>query len=92
MTRMYRTTEQIVRALRDAQAQINAGKTLQEVCRQLGVHVTTYYYWRNKFANMEISEVKRLKSLEKENGRLKKLVAELSLDNAILKEAVSGNY
>lgn len=92
MTRMYRTTEQIVRALRDAQAQINAGKTVQEVCRQLGIHVATYYYWRNKYGRMEISEVKRLKSLEKENGRLKKLIAELSLDNAILKEAVSGNY
>lgn len=92
MRRMYRTAEQMVKALRDAESQINAGKTVQDVCRQLGIHVATLYYWRKKYGRMEVCEVKRLKALEKENSRLKKLVAELSLDNTILKEAVSGNY
>jgi putative transposase len=92
MTRLYRSSEQMVKALRDAESQIAAGKTAKEVCRQMGIHITTLYEWRKKFGNMEVSDVKRYKAIDKENQRLKKLVADLSLDNSILKEALSVKY
>ena len=84
--------EQIVKLLRQAEAQIAAGKTVLEVCREMGISDMTYYNWRKSYGHMKVDQVKRLKDLEKENTQLKKLVADLSLDKAILKEALAGKY
>jgi transposase-like protein len=86
------SSEQIVKMLREAEAKIAGGKIIEEVCREMGVSEGTYYKWRKSYGQMKVDQVKRLKDLEKENGRLKKLVADLSLDNAILQEALSGKY
>jgi len=86
------TSEQIVKMLRDADAAIAAGGTVEQVCRNLGISDATYYTWRKKYGRMKVNELKRLKDLQKENAQLKKLVADLSLDKAILQEALSGNY
>jgi len=86
------SSEQIVKMLRDAEAKIAAGTTVETVCRELGVSEATYYKWRKSYGQLQVDQAKRLKDLEKENGRLKKLVADLSLDKAILQEALSGKY
>jgi len=86
------TPEQIVKLLRDADARIAGGRTVEQVCRDLGISDATYYTWRKNYGRMKVDQLKRLKELEKENAQLKKLVADLSLDKAILKEALSGNY
>ncbi len=65
---------------------------VDHICKELGVSDATYYKWRKEYGHMRLDKVKQLKKLQKENGRLKKLVADLSLDKAILKEALSGNY
>jgi putative transposase len=83
--------EQIVKLLRQVEAGQAEGKTVEEMCRTLGVGESTYHRWKNTYGGMKTDEVKRLKALERENERLKKLVAELSLDNHILKEAARGN-
>jgi len=71
---------------------LSQGKSVGEVCRQLNVSENTYYRWRREYGGLEIDQAKRLRELEKENQRLKKLVAEQALDNAILKEAARGNF
>jgi putative transposase len=86
------TAEQIIHHLREAEVLLSQGKTVGEVCRQLNVSENTYYRWRREYGGLEIDQAKRLKELEKENQRLKKLVAEQALDNAILKEAARGNF
>ena len=86
------TAEQIVKMLREADAKVADGSTVEQVCRDLGISDATYYSWRKKYGRMKVHEVKRLKELQKENVQLKKLVADLSLDKAILQEALSGNY
>ena len=91
MKRRY-TAEQIVKMLREADAKVAGGSTVEQVCRDLGISDATYYSWRKKYGRMKVHEVKRLKELQKENIQLKKLVADLSLDKAILQEALSGNY
>jgi transposase-like protein len=83
--------EQIVRLLRQVEAGQAEGKTVEEMCRTLGIGESTYHRWRNTYGGMKTDEVKRLKELERENERLKRLVAELSLDNQVLKEAARGN-
>ena len=85
------TAEQIVGKLREAELELARGRTIAEVVRKLGITDQTYYRWRQEFGGMTTAQVKRLKELERENGRLKKLVADLSLDNAILKEAAFPN-
>lgn len=92
MKRKYRKPEQIVGMLREVQAKQAAGGTVDQVCKQLGISEATYYHWRKQYGQMEPSQVKQLKSLQKENSRLKKLVADLSLDKAILQEALSGKF
>jgi transposase-like protein len=92
MRRKYHTAEQIVNKLRQADAQLASGGTLQEVCKQLGISDATYYNWRRQYGQMKLDQVKQLKSLQRENAQLKKLVADLSLDKAVLKEALRGNY
>ena len=83
--------EQIISKLREAEVLLSQGQTVAYASKQLGVSVQTYYRWRNEYGGMRTSQVRKLKDLEKENARLKKLVADLSLDKAILKEAISGN-
>ena len=86
------TPEQIINKLREAEIQVNQGITIGEASRKLGVAEQTYYRWRREYGGMRVDQAKRLKELEKENVRLKRLVADVSLDNAILKEAARGNF
>jgi len=86
------TPEQIINRLREAEIHINQGIPIAEASRKIGITQQTYYRWRKEYGGLRIEQAKRLKSLEKENARLKKLVADLSLDNAILKEAAEGNF
>ena len=83
---------QIINALRKAEVGIANGKRIKEVCRELGVSEQMYYRWRREYGGMKASQAKRLKELEKENQRLKRAVADLALDNLILKEASKGNF
>ena len=92
MKRKYRKPEQIVRLLREAEAKLAQGQSLDETCRQLAISDSTFYYWRKQYGKMDLDQVKRFKELQKENSRLKKLVADQALDIDILKEALSGNY
>jgi transposase-like protein len=84
--------EQIVKMLREAEAKVAEGQTVEGVCREMGVSDATYYNWRRTYGHLKVDQAKRLKDLQKENARLKKLVADLSLDKAILKEALEGKY
>ncbi len=92
MVRKNFAPEQIINKLREAEIHINQGISISEVSRKIGVTEQTYYRWRQEYGGLRIEQAKKLKSLEKENTRLKTLVADLSLDNAILKEAAEGNY
>jgi len=92
MKRKFHTPEQIVKKLREADAAVASGSTIEQVCKQLGISDATYYNWRKQYGQMKLDQVKQLKAVQKENARLKKLVAEQALDNAILKETLSGNY
>ncbi len=92
MGRKRYSPEQIINMLREAEVFQSKGSTVIEACRKLGISEQTYYRWRKDYGGMRVDQAKRLKELEKENARLKKLVAELSLDNDILKEAARGNF
>ncbi len=92
MARKGYTPEQIINKLRQTEALLSQGATIGEASRKVGVTEQTYYRWRKEYGGMRIEQAKRLKELEKENFRLKKLVADISLDNAILKEAARGNF
>jgi putative transposase len=92
MPRKGFTPEQIINRLRTAEVELSQGNTVAQVCKKLGVTEQTYYRWRKEYGGMRTEQVKRLKDLEKENARLKKLVADLSLDNEILKEVASGKF
>ena len=84
--------EQIIGKLREAEVLLSQGSTVDEASRKIGVTEQTYYRWRKEYGGMRIEQAKRLNELEKENTRLKKLVADLSLYNSILKEAAQGNF
>jgi putative transposase len=86
------TPEQIINKLREVEIFLSQGETVAIVSKKIGVSVHTYYRWRKEYGGMRIDQARRLKELEQENSRLKKLVADLSLDNAILKEASRGNF
>ena len=90
--RKRHTPEQIVRKLRDAEAMLNAGKDQAAVLQSLEVSQTTYDRWRNQYGGMKSTEAKRLKELEDENKRLKEIVADLTLDNRMLKHVTEGNW
>jgi putative transposase len=92
MKRKFHTPEQIVKKLREADAAVASGSTIEQVCKRLGISEATYYNWRKQYGQMKLDQVKQLKALQRENTQLKKLVADQALDNAILKEALSGNY
>lgn len=91
MPRKRYTPEQIISKIREAEVLLSQGQTVTQASKQLSVSAQTYYRWRKEYGGMRTSQVRRLKDLEKENVRLKKLVADLALDNAILKEASLGN-
>ena len=86
------STEQIIVKLRQAEIEMGRGLNVPEACRKLGISEQTFYRWRKRYGGLDRSEVRRLKALEQENARLKKLLAESMIDNAILKEAASGNF
>ncbi len=86
MPRKRYTPEQIINSLREAEVLLSKGSTAGQAARHLGITEQTYYRWRKEYGGMRINQAKRLKELEKENTRLKKLVADMALDNAILKD------
>ena len=92
MARKRFKPEQIIHMLREAEIKLASGSTVGEVCRSLGITEQTYYRWRKSYGGMQVSPAKKLKALEQENARLKKLVADQALDKAILEEALKGNY
>lgn len=92
MARKRFKPEQIIHMLREAEIKLASGSTVGEVCRSLGITQQTYYRWRKSYGGMQVSQAKKLKDLERENARLKKLVADQALDKAILEEALKGNY
>jgi len=91
LARKRYSPEQIINLLREAEVHISKGLSVAETCRQIGVSEQTYYRWRREYGGMEVEQVRRLKHLEQENTRLKKLVADQVLDIDILKEAARGN-
>ena len=92
MARKRFTAEQIVAKLRQAEVELAKGQKTPQVCKKLGVSEQTYYRWRREYGGLSIDQAKRLKELEKENARLKKVVADQALDMAILNEVNSGNF
>ena len=92
MKQKHHRAEQIVGMLREAEAKVAQGQGIDQVCKTFGVGEATYYRWRKSYGSMPLDHLERLKHLEKENGRLKRVVADLTLDKAILQEALQGNY
>lgn len=92
MARRRRTPEQIIRKLAEGQKLLAAGKTVEEVCRQFEIAESTWARWLNQFGGMKADDAKRLKELEVENARLKRLVAEAELDKVMLKELAQGKW
>ncbi len=92
MAKKSHSPEQIINKLREAEILLNQGSTVSEASRKIGVTEQTYYRWRKEYGGLRIEQAKKLKTMEKENARLKKLVADISLDNAILKEVAEGNF
>ena len=92
MKRKRFTVEQIIRMLREAEVHLSQGKSIKLVSRELGITEQTYYRWRKEYGGMKVSQARRLKELEQENTRLKRAVADLTLDKLVLKEALEGNY
>ncbi len=92
MPRKRYSTEQIIRMLREAEVLQEQGLGTPEIAQQLGIGVSMFYRWRKEYGGLRIDQARRLKELEKENSRLKKLVADISIDNQILKEVASGNF
>jgi len=92
MSRKRFSPEQIIAKLREAEVALSQGMTIGQICRQQGIAEQTYYRWRKEFGGLKVSQAKRMRDLERENSRLKKAVADLTLDKLILKEALEGNY
>ena len=92
MARKRHSPEQVVRMLREAEVELSRGMTVRDVCKKLGITDQTYYRWRKEYGGLQVDQARKLKDLEKENARLKKLVAEKELDIAILKEVSQGKF
>lgn len=92
MPRKHFSPEEIIKLLRLVEIEVGKGKTTGQACKQLGFAEQSYYRWRKEYGGLQINQAKRLKELERENARLKKMVADLSLDKDILNEAIKGNY
>jgi transposase-like protein len=90
-TKRYKA-EQIVTVLRQIEVEIANGKTIPQACREAQITAQTYYRWRKEYGGLKLSQAKRLRGLEKENARLKRVVAELSLEKQVLKEVAEGNF
>jgi transposase-like protein len=92
MKRKRHTPDEIIRKLREAEAQLGTGSKVADVCRRLGVSEVTFHRWRARFGGMRAPDTKRLRELEKENARLKKIVADQAVDISILREVAKGNF
>ena len=92
MGRKRHTPEQIITTLREAEVGLARGKSVKLISRELGITEQTYYRWRREYGGMKVSQARRLKEFERENGRLKRAVADLTLDKLILEEAAKGNF
>jgi putative transposase len=92
MGKQRHTAEQIIGKLREAEVLTGKGMSMEEVLRQLGISDATYYKWRKEYGGLRVDQAKRLKDLEQENSRLRKVIADLTIDNSILKEASRGNW
>ena len=92
MARKRYTAEQIITKLREAEVELSKGLPTPQVCKKLGISDQTYYRWRKEYGGLRVDQAKRLKQLEQENARLKKVVADLALDNSILREVASGKF
>ncbi len=86
------SVEQIINHLREAEVLLAQGQTVGEICRRIGVSEQSYYRWRREYGGLKVDQARRLKELEQENTRLKRAVADLTLDKLILKEAAEGNW
>lgn len=92
MARKKYSVEQIIQHLRTVEIEVGKGSTVEEAVRKIAVPIQTFYRWKKEYSGMDLSQAKRLKELEQENIRLKRLVADQALDMAILKEVASGNF
>ena len=92
MKRKRHTPDQVIALLRDAEADLAAGLSIEQVCKKLGVSQQTYFRWKSQYGGAKAASMKRLKELEAENKRLKKAVADLTLEKQILKEVAEGNF
>ena len=92
MPRKRFTTEQIIQHLREAEVLLSQDKTVAQACKKIGITEQTYYRWRKEYGGLKVDQAKRLKELEKESARLRKLVADQALDIDILREAAKGNF
>ena len=92
MSRRRFTPEQFIGILREADVKLSQCRSVEQLCRELSITEQTYYRWRREYGGMKVTQARRLKDLEKENTRLKKAVADLTLDKLILKEALEGNF
>ena len=92
MSKKRFSAEQVINKLREAEVLQAKGQSIGEACRQMGITEQTYYRWRKEYGGLRVDQAKRLKQLEQENSRLKRVVADLTVDNAILKEAARGNF
>lgn len=92
MSRKRFSVEQIINHLREAEVLLSQGKTVGEICRRIGVSEQSYYRWRREYGGLKLDQARRLRDLEQENARLKRAVADLTVDKLILKEAAEGNF
>ena len=92
MSRKRFSVEQIINHLREAEVLVSQGQTVGEICRRIGVSEQSYHRWRREYGGLKVDQARRLKVLEQENARLKRAVADLTLDKLILKEAAEGNF
>jgi transposase len=92
MARKRYRPEEIIAKLREAEVLLAQGMKVAEAVKAIGIHEVTYYRWRKEYGGMKVTQVKRLKELEKENARLRRAVSDLTLDKMILQEAVRGNF
>ena len=92
MPKKRHSVESIIAMLREAEVLIAKGQSMAEIVRQFGISDATYYKWRKQYGGLQVDQAKRYKELEQENQRLRKVVADLTIDNSILKEAARGNF
>ncbi len=92
MRKKRHSAEEIVNKLREADVELSRGQTVPQACRKIGVTEQTYYRWRREYGGMKVDQARRLKGLEKENARLKRVVADQALELSSLKEVASGNF